>query len=603
MKKIKAIVVSVLLFCAAALAVPAWRGRINYTQPDGSVITIQKHGDEFFHWTTDLSGTIVKLDPDGFYRPESLFAHAARRNAAMAERAKRIAERTESARNSAPASGTAKRSAARTEGHIAKGQKHFLVILVEFSDVKFDSGTANDDFYQMLNQNGYNINGGTGSARDFYYDNSGGYFEPLFDVFGPITLTHPMAYYGGNDDDGYDKAPEDAVIDGCTGLDEQIDFSLYDNDGDGKVDLVFMYYAGYGEADSNVDDSIWPHQWELSSAGKKLILDGKRIDSYACSNELSGYGKYKDKMCGIGTVCHEFGHAMGLPDFYDTDYEDNGSAGGLYDYSLMCSGSYNNNGRTPPYFNIEERIILGWLDESALQELPVTGDYTLPELNNNVAWKTPTDMDGEYFVYECRVKSGWDKYIPDAGMIVYHVDKSSRQVKISDEGSVSASNLWQYWYMYNAINVNGSHPCFYIVPAGKQKDLDYTGVSFAFPGDANKYTSYTPVSWSGLESDYSFTGISFDGSKVTLRAKAPSDALDYNVIANPGNGSYKAGDTFTLSLVEAETHPVASVLWFFDDEPAAGDSVVLRAGKHTVEAVLTLADGGSETVSLEISVD
>ena len=585
MKKTLATLISVLLIGAAAYAIPAWPGKLRYIQPDGSVITIQKHGDEFHHWTTDPSGQIVELNKDGFYRPVDNSTLASRRNAAQAYRRQRNAER-------------------RASGHVAVGQKHFLVILVEFTDVTFTSPTANDDFAQMLNQPGYNINGGTGSARDYYYENSGGYFEPIFDVYGPVKLTHPMEYYGGNiqyGNDEEDKAPEEAVADGCRGLDQEIDFSLYDNDNDGKVDLVFMYYAGYGEADSNVEDSIWPHQWELTAGGINLVLDGKRIDSYACSNELMGYGSYQDKMCGIGTACHEFGHAMGLPDFYDTDYKTNGEAGGLYSYSTMCSGTYNNNGRTPPYFNIEERILLGWLDESALQEFPKNGSYTLPDVTNNVAWKTATDTDGEYFVYECRNNSGWDKYLPEFGMIIYHVDKSVRSVKINDS-SVRAVDLWTNWRMTNAINENGSHPCFYIIPSGNQKSLNYTGDRFAFPGAA-KVTSFKPVGWSGFESGHALSGISYDGSQVTANVAVPSDALDYNVIANPGNGSYKAGDVFELVLEESEARPVSAVKWFFDDEPANGPSVVLRAGKHTVEAAITLTDGGTKIVTLEITAD
>jgi M6 family metalloprotease-like protein len=585
MKKLTAIIVLALIAGAAAFAVPAWRGYLKYTQPDGSVITIQKHGDEFHHWTTDSSGRLVARDADGFFRPIEASRNEAGRRAAQAVRQQRNAER-------------------RAGEHVAVGQKHFLVILVEFSDLSFSSATANEDFSRMLNQEGYSENGATGSARDFYYENSHQYFEPIFDVYGPVKLSQPMAYYGGNvtvDNDEMDKAPEEAVADGCRGLDEQIDFSMFDNDNDGQVDLVFMYYAGYGEADSDVEDSIWPHQWELRWAGINLILDGKRINSYACSNELDGYGSNKGKMGGIGTVCHEFGHAMGLPDFYDTDYTTNGEAGGLYSYSIMCGGSYNNNGRTPPYFNMEERILLGWIDESVYQEFPESGNYALPGVDNNVAWKTATEMDGEYFVYECRNKSGWDKYIPEAGMIVYHVDKSDRSVS-TPYGSITAYAQWAQWHTYNSINENGSHPCFYIVPAGSQSNLNYSGSNFAFPGKANA-TTFTAKSWDGVTSIYSFEDISYDGSQVSVRMNIPSAKLDYNVIANPGNGVYQAGEEFALTLVESESRPVASVQWFFDDEPVDGSSVTLRSGEHTVEAAITLTDGGTKTVSLEITVN
>ena len=591
MKKIAGIIIAALLYSTAAFAIPAWRGLVKYTQPDGSVITLQKHGDEFCHWTTDASGQVVEKDKDGWWKPVSHEKLNARRMAARAKRQVR-------------------RFSPRANAGVASGQKHFLVILVAFSDVPFKSSTANEDFTRLLNEQGYNVNGGTGSARDFYYGNSHGYFEPIFDVYGPVQLSNTMSHYGGNDSDGNDLAPEDAIIEGCQQLDNQIDFSIYDNDNDGAVDLVFMYYAGYGEADSDKEDTIWPHQWDLSSAGKSLSLDGKKINSYACTNELVGYGTLNGKMCGIGTACHEFGHAMGLPDFYDTDYDYyNGEAGGMYDYSIMCGGSYNNEGRTPPYFTLEERILLGWLSESDFLEFPKSGNYTLTGINNNKAYRTPTDMDGEYFVYECRSGEGWDAYLPQSGLLVYHVDKSNRTVPIYvwtgssyQKKNITARSLWDEWETYNSINENGSHPCYYVVPAGAQTDLNYSGSKFAFPVSAAQ-NSYTAKSWNGVSSSISLSNISYANNQVNLYASVPSSNIDYTVISNPGDGLYHAGDNFNLSLVEAEGETVSSVSWYFDDEPVSGNSVRLKAGSHTVEAVLTLSTGAVKTVTLELKAE
>ena len=584
----KRFVLSVLigLCCfSAAHAVPAYRGRITYVQPDGSTIVLRQQGDEFFHWMTNEEGQVVEKGEDGFYHavdPSKLHARQVagrmRRSAANASR----------------------RSPAKA--NIASGQKHFLVILVQFTDVTFNFSSddaARQAFHNLLNEPGYNGNGGHGSARDFYYDNSHGYFEPIFDVYGPVTLSHNQAYYGANDSNDNDQCPEDAVIEGCQALSGQIDFSLYDNDTDGEVDLVFMYYAGNGEADSNVTDSIWPHQWELTSAKKSLTLGGKKIDKYACTNEIIGYGALAGSMCGIGTACHEFGHAMGLPDFYDTDYNQyNGEAGGLYEYSLMCSGSYNDNGRRPPYFNMEERIMLGWLNSSAIVEITGSGTYNLASVNNDVAYKTPTDMDGEYFLYECRSKTGWDTDIPEAGLIVYHVDRSSRMVQIRSR-QVTAQSLWDNWSTYNSINENGSHPCFYVVPAAAQSNYNYSGSKFAFPGSAGKY-SFSGVSWNGLESEIKLSNISYSSNTVSFYAEVPSVTLNYNVIDNPGNGRYTAGSSFALNLVESEAQAVSSVQWYFDDEPVSASSVVLAAGTHVVEAHLTLTSGESKIVELII---
>lgn len=592
--------------CTLALAVPARPGYITFTQPDGTTIRLQRHGDEFFHWLSDASGRVYEKDADGFYREASATRMEMRRSAANIRR-----EAVNRMRRSAPAKGS---------GHIAVGQKHFLVILVEFKDLSFKSETANADFAAMLNENGYSDNGGTGSARDYYYDNSHGYFEPLFDVYGPVKLENAYAYYGGNDNSGDDKNPEKAVSEGCKGLDAQIDFTQYDNDGDGAVDLVFMYYAGYGEADSDDEDSIWPHQWELSDAGISLTLDGKTIDRYACSNELVGYGAYEGKMEGIGTVCHEFGHAIGLPDFYDTDYGTNGQAAGMFFFSLMDSGSYNNEGRTPPYLTMEERILLGWLGEDAIKTFSKSGPVTLPSVNENIAYKTMTDTDGEYFVYECRDASGWDAGLEAHGLVVTHVDKSSRSVKISG-GSSSAYNLWANWQSSNSINESGSHPCCYVIPAADPSNLKYGYVYLSeygayyfdpygdgysekipFPG-ASKVTSYTAKSWNGVDSEVTLSGISYTGGVLSFTANVPSPDIDYTVIANPKGGVYQVGDNFALELVQADARPVKSVSWYFDDEPVSDPSVTLRSGAHTIEAQLTLKDGTKQILTLEISVD
>ena len=583
-KHILAALVALLAGFQMMNAIPARPGRFTVTQPDGSRLVLERHGDEWGHWLTDVSGKMVRREADGFYRILSEADATSVREAALQRRAAR--------RNMQAAARSVK-------GRGVFGQKHFLVILVEFKDLSFTVENPNEAFSNMMNKPGYSVNGGTGSARDFYYDNSHGVFEPIFDVYGPVKLDTTKVYYGGNDWSGNDKNPEKAVAQGCQALDDQIDFSQYDNDGDGKVDLVFMYYAGYGEADSYDSDAIWPHQWELSSAGIQLVLDGVTVDSYACSNERVGYGELQGMLDGIGTACHEFGHAMGLPDFYDTDYQTNGEAGALYSYSTMCGGAYNNEGRTPPYFNFEERMLLGWVDETDYLTFDWTGDYSIAPINENVAYRTFTDMDGEYFVYENRTKTGWDLYLPGAGMVVYHVDKSSRSVRIG-WGTSTAQNLWENWHESNSINENGSHPCFYIVPADNQSSLNYSHEE-RIPFPYGTVNSYVPKSWNGVDGLVSFSRIVYTGGQVSFHAKVNTGELDYPTIADAGE--YTAGSRFTFALEQSEdVETPTSVAWYYDDEPAGADSVTLTAGLHTVEAILTYADGRRTVLSLEINV-
>ena len=559
-------------------AVPARPGKFTVVQPDGTRLTLERRGDEWAHWFVDASGRKLRQDEDGFFRVLT--------DAEVSEMHSRAALRRSVQRISQA------RRAFRARQNPVVGQRHFLVILVEFQDLEFQEENDSLAFVNKMNLPGYSRNGATGSARDFYYDNSDGRFEPVFDVFGPVKMPENHSYYGANQGGvaGYDKRPEQAVAEGCRMLDDEVDFSLYDNDGDGKVDLVFMYYAGKGEASGGGANTIWPHQWELTSSGVDLVLDGVQVDSYACSNEL-----YGDEMDGIGPACHEFGHAMGLPDFYDTDDSTGGLAGGLYSYSVMDSGSYNNDSRTPPYFNFEERMLLGWVDESDYLEFTEAGTYTIPPIFENVAYKTITDMEGEYFVYENRSPVGWDTYLPAHGMVVYHVDKSSRMV-----GTHSAHDLWEYWHDTNSINARGSHPCFYVVPAASQNSLNYY-YEARMPFPYQNVDSYVPKSWNDVDGFITFSQIAYSDNLVTLQASVSSGDLDFVTIADPG--SYRAGNRFTFELVRPDgIEAPASVAWYYDDEPAGADSVTLTAGAHVIDARLTYADGRQGTLTLEIEV-
>lgn len=499
-----------LFFAAAALfaaavvasAVPALPGTYKYTQPDGTVIELRRHGDEFFSWTTRaLDGQVMVLSKDGFWRPGTLD---------MSAREEGLRKRLEVNR-----SRTASSRGLRTHNTdpMTHGQRHIPVLLVQFSDLSFAISNPADSFDKLLNQQGYSANSATGSVRDFYYDNSHGAFEPLFDVYGPVTLSKEMSYYGqdnaaGTADLGYAAF---AVAEAAKMLDSQIDFSNYDYDNDGEVDMILMYYAGYNEAEYGPAESIWPHQWNVDSM-TRVRLDGKLLSRYFCTSELRGNSG--TKMCGIGTTCHEFGHSLGLPDFYDTDYEENGECGALYNFSVMCSGSYNNDGRTPPYFNSEERIYLGWLMDDDVPELP-DGSISLASVKDDYAYRSYTDTEGEYFIYECRDGSGWDAPLPK-GLVVYHADKS----KIRNVGGYTPYELWYDWNSSNAINAFGSHPCFYIIPSYDTTSLDFQYASkyIVFPGDRS-VKSYSPVDWDGVPTGTQLSGIAYSSGKVTFTAK------------------------------------------------------------------------------------
>ena len=490
MKKYILLSVAFLFLYISLDAAPAYPYPIKYRQPDGSIIEITLHGDEFWHYTTS-GGKVVELGDDGFYHPavKPFYNPQKRRMNNLS-------------RPIVPARAAGRKS-------ISIGKKRFPVFLVEFSDLKFTVENPVEAFSKMLNERGYSENGGTGSVYDYYYENSCGQFDPVYDVIGPVTLSKGFAEYGGNNDDGSDKDARGAFVEACSLALAQnlIDFSQYDNDGDGYIDNLFFYFAGHNEAEGGSKDAIWPHQSYLG----KFSANGVRAGSYACTSEYRGSSG--TTMAGIGTFCHEFGHALGLPDFYDTDYEKNGTADAVYAFSLMCNGNYNNNGRTPPYLGALERWILGWIED--LPELGTSQDVNIRPVYENGGCTTPTSVEGEFFLYEVRDGSGWDRYIkasnkdnPPSGMLVYHVD-------MSDDNLISsypASSLWSS----NDLNCYGSHPCYYIV----RPTISYSSYQdLMFPGTSGT-TTFEGVDWAKQESGYKLTDIAYNDGTAAFKLSA-----------------------------------------------------------------------------------
>ena len=543
MKKYIISIAALLLLASAVtvFAVPAFPGKIVKTQPDGSKITILLHGDEFLHWETTEDGTVVAPDANGFYAPAAkpVVEMCGGREAAAREAAAIRAQRLSSANNGP----SIVKNSVKTY--------HFPVVLVQFTDRQFTLEDPVTAFSNLFNQEGYSDNGATGSVHDYYWENSMGTFNAIFDVYGPYT-------YNGSVADNTEHADAAKILwAAIKSYGSQIDWSQYDNDNDGRVDMVFMYYAGWNQAEGETA-SIWPHKWSFSGAGVSTSsISGKSFSTYACSSELKGTAQNSGGMCGIGTAAHEFSHTQGLPDFYDTNYNTNGKAGATYNYDIMSSGSYNNEGRTPPYFNAEERRMMGWL--STIGELPST-DITIPSIDNNVAYRLNTrntSANGEYFIFECRSGKGWDAPLP-AGLLVYHVDKSSKY-KISYDGySFSADVCWSYYD--SAINADGSHPCFYLIPSADVENLNYTYGSsgIPFPGSAN-VTSYIPKDWAGNYYDI-LSDISFNASGTwsgnTTAVVTMTRTSNYRGLS--GTVSNYFGETLSGASVRLYAHDEAS---------------------------------------------
>ena len=404
-----------LVFVAAvSFAVPAKKGiRQTITLTDGTQVTVELRGDEHAHWWQSDDGQRFLCDSTGAWKTvtEAEMAASSKKRAA--------AKRRMAANHRALAKSREEKRAAGTETAF-KGQKRGLIILVNFSDTKFDTekyGATQALYDSIANFSGYNNHGFHGSISDYFQAQSGGQFLLNFDVAGPVTLSRSYRYYGGNDDEGYDEHPLEMVREACLAVDSDVDFSKYDWDGDGVAEEVFVLYAGHGENDTNNDNLIWPHMDNLSNYTEgTLTLDGVTIDTYACTSELQSDGS----LAGIGTFCHEFSHCMGFPDMYDTSA--NGRNYGMGSWDLMCSGSYNGDTYVPAGYSGYEKMVCGWTKPIELNaDTTITGMKPLADMGQTYIVYNKGN-NNEYYILENRQRKGFDAALPGRGMLIEHID-------------------------------------------------------------------------------------------------------------------------------------------------------------------------------------
>ena len=257
------------------------------------------------------------------------------------------------------------------------------------------------------------------------------------------------------------------VIDACNMLDDEIDFTQYDRDGNGIIDNIFIFYAGRGEATGGGANTVWPHSFTLADKG--LRYDGLLLDTYGCTNEqvLGGKDGKTLQTDAIGTFCHEFSHVLGLPDLYATTYTTAITPG---KWSIMDKGAYNNDSRTPPSYSSYERAALGWIEPPVFQF--GESDIELRSLaESGQSFLLPGFKTGEYFLFECRVQDGWDSYIPGAGMLVWHIEFDQ---KVWDSNIVNNNPAYQHVELVKAHGDYHLLPCAEdAFPFGESSDLGF----------------------------------------------------------------------------------------------------------------------------------
>lgn len=561
------------------MAVPANRKAVNVTQPDGTTVTIQLLGDEWQHFNTTTDGYSVVKNQQGFYvyaekkngelKATQMVAHNAQERKANELTFLQNMKKYQ-APDMSPAIADMKGrveaigAQRRAQGNRATNYENFkgLIVLIQYNDKEFsreDYPTIINDMVNQQNYTGFDNNQRTGSVRDYFTDNSEGKFQPQFDVVGPYTVNYSQ-YDANMNGDKCSKI----LIDALNQADADVNFKNYDGDSNGAVDLVFFILAGNGANYGGNDENLWwPHRSviideEKYNTGKNpyIYKDGVLLWDYASSTELCGYTTNPQTVFidGIGTICHEFSHVLGLPDFYDADYEGSGGqSNDPGDWSLMASGSYLNNSNTPIGYSLYERYMAGFIDD--IETISQPGNYTLePLANNQKGYRLNTPESKEFFVMENRQKNAfkWDAYLPGDGMLVHRVD-------LSNEG------IWQA----NKVNADPEHNYYVLLRAGGGST---SSASDPFPGSKNVHeltnvsSPYNLKTWTGKDNQFGVFNI-----QKTTDGNITFTIDRYHLAGLTLEEEVSVGVDMTVRLVETPTPEYAqyTLTWNSSNEAIA----------------------------------
>lgn len=444
-----------------------------------------------------------------------------------------------------------------------EGTINIPVILVEFKDQKFSVNKPKEAFEQFFNGttqadlgNGNQHN--YGSVSQYFQAMSSNTFNPVFKVYGPVTLDQNETYYGGTNASGNDEKPNQLIDDAIAKLkssDEAIkDATVFCNGGT-TVDCVYIIYAGLGQNIGGASTTVWAKTG--SASGNTLV--GRNIRWYSMASELSGM-KTKDgsiMIAGVGVSCHEFSHALGLPDIYpsvgtSTGYAKNNQNMEYWD--LMDGGEYTyNGGYCPTPYTAWEKEQLGWPVD--IQTLDENQSVTMPTSTGQggTAYKivNPSNCH-EYFLLENIQKKGWNTHQYAYGLMVYHVNEPSN-------GTI---------YMDTRLNDKEGYPGMAIVPAD--------GLCASADLEANKKN----VEINGKKTSYymeQLRGDLFPGTYSTLASLNVTELSDAN--AQPNWHWYKSGNSGyedtnkALKNITLDTS-TGTVSFYYVGDVAAGISTI-----------------------------
>lgn len=343
------------------------------------------------------------------------------------------------------------------------GQPTLPVVMVNFADRAFQDTINIEKVSRFFNEEGYHDEAlSRGSVRDYFVAQSNGLFQPSFKVVAHVTLPQNYAYYGKDGANGsIDPNVSSFVRDALAEASKTVDFAEFREEGTTNVPIVIFMFAGPGQQ-SSFEDGQTDYLWgRFSNTSYTLNGGASKTNSFFIGNELfQTYGTGPNDIVdthldGVGLFCHEFSHALGLPDFYNTKNSSAFKTMGYWD--LLDYGQYYQNGYRPSEYTAYERSFMGWLnveelgDEAQLATLlPLDGSqgtdgaraYVLRNPNN----------EKEYYLFENRTVNTWHGSLMGKGMLVTHVDYDA--------------NVWNR----NVVNTEEDHQRMQFVPADNIKE-------------------------------------------------------------------------------------------------------------------------------------
>ena len=450
-------------------AAPAFREAMRVMQADGTWITVQQFGDEYHHWMTTTDGVMVVNTGKGYYVADiDEEGQMTASRVLVHEKGQRTADeqavissqlsRHNLFHQKGQAASHRAMSIAESGNYLPhNGQVHILTILVAYQDLDFTVNDPYSAFTQQLNGDeqvdlGNNNQWSYCSVRQYFETCSKGQFTPLFDIVGPVTLPHDMAYYGGTNSTGTDDRFSDLCKDAIAQVNEQglvDDWTLYDNNKDGKVELVCIIFAGYGQNQGGAEKTIWAK----ASKQNLKVNDDITVSFFNCSCELFNPAKgttpngkpydYSNYINGTGTFIHEMSHCMGLPDLYATTSSAKANNQGMETWDVMDYGLYNlgvNDYWAPSPYTAWEQEVMGWIEiepltldvEQDVHHIDITNMVPLIEDGGKAYKVVNSENANNYIVMENMQKRGMNLKSYGHGLLVYQVNYPRENVNMSD---------------------------------------------------------------------------------------------------------------------------------------------------------------------------